>query len=162
MSSGSLQATSTPYLPPVPHTVSVPQGMLWMRGSWNNMEALTAVSLLWRASHQRQTSRWKNLGGFYDIRLWGGSDMMPHRGTGGGFWETWVSVYVLCQTPLPKCSWSTFAVCSVFDDAHMWSADIQSLFYSKVQPFTNSPGCSVDHVKRALILRDNKSKAIDY
>lgn len=49
-----------------------------------------------------------------------------------------------------------------FDDAHMWSADIQSLFYSKVQPFTNSPGCSVDHVKRALMLRDNKSKAIDY
>lgn len=104
MSSGSLQATSTPYLPPVPHTVSVPQGMLWMRGSWNNMEALTAVSLLWWASHQRQTSRWKNLGGFYDIRLWRGSDMMPHRGTGG---ETWVSVYVLCQTRLPKCSWSS-------------------------------------------------------
>lgn len=124
MSSGSLQATSTPYLLPVPHTGSVPQGMLWMRGSWINMEALTAVSLLRRASHQRQRSRWKNLGRFYDIQLRGGSDMMPHRGTGGGVWETWACVCMF-SARLPQCSRSTLAVCSVFDDAHMWSTAIQ-------------------------------------
>lgn len=83
MSSVLLQATSNPYLPPILHTGSVPQGMLWMRGSWINMEALTPVCLLWQASHQRQRSRWKNLWRFYDFQLQGGSVMMPHRGTGG-------------------------------------------------------------------------------
>lgn len=88
MSSGSLRATSTPCPPPVPHTRSVPRGLLWMGGSWINTEALTPVSFLRRASHQRQRSRWKNLWSFCDIQLWGGSDMMPHRGTGGEVWET--------------------------------------------------------------------------
>ncbi len=109
MSSGSLQATFTPCPPPVLNTGSVPQGLLWMRGSWINMEALTPVSLLQRASHQRQRSRWKNLRSLYDIQLPGGSDMVPHRETGGEVWETSVSVRFDClslfgQFPLSALS----------------------------------------------------------
>ena len=84
VSSGSLQAAHPPPTCPVSHTGSVPQGMLWIRGSWINMEALTPVSLLRQGSHQRQRNRWNNLWRFYDFQLPGGSDMMPHGETGGG------------------------------------------------------------------------------
>ena len=121
MSSGSLQATSTPYLP-LSHTGSVPQGMLWMRGSWINMEALTPVNLLQQASHQQHKSRWKNLWRFYDFQLPGGSDIKPHRETGEGGREVekrvvvvGVGAHFLCYTQLPfspptftvRCLWST-------------------------------------------------------